>query len=89
MKSVTQRTVSEQLEFFVESLRILGQFIVEAAFDFNEDDPQSFFDEPKGYDEWLDREAGFPFTDCHNCGGDIGTPRKWIAHVHQEEPETV
>jgi len=32
------------------------------------------------FELWLDTDRGFPFTDCHNCGGDIGSPRKWLAH---------
>jgi len=46
---------------------------IQRAVDFDMDDSADF-------ERWLDTERGWPFTDCHACLGDIGSPRKWFMH---------
>jgi hypothetical protein len=53
----------------VELLRILAPIITAYQIEDYDD-----------FEQWLDDEEGFGFTDCHNCEGDIGTPRKWLEH---------
>jgi hypothetical protein len=57
-------------------LRILAPIISENCIEDDDD-----------FEVWLDHEPGFPFTDCHKCGGDVSTPRQWLKHRCEGEKD--
>lgn len=73
VKRLSCKSCEQREQYVIATLRILAPIIQDMGVtpDLGDDDE---------FEGWLDREQGFPFTDCHNCGGDVGTPRKWLSH---------
>lgn len=63
----------------VEFIRIIAPEIARAS-----DEMRVEFSDEEEFEKWLDSEKRWPWTYCHDCNGDIGTPRKWITHVCKE-----
>jgi hypothetical protein len=73
LKRLSCKGCEQRNKYVIATLRIFAPIIQDMGVepDLGDDDE---------FELWLDTERGFPFTDCHNCRGDIGTPRKWIVH---------